>query len=145
MLNLDHPQSKHIFAASGLEDAILERAKKMTLVPSVRRRELQVECQQMLSKMRALNSEHFKDSPFISDAIDELDRCLVQLAELRGGSIVEDMTAGEGCCATCGAQLTNFVPVPSMPRSIYCSPCLQIIMPALTRLRSGEGFGTDFI
>ena len=128
-----------------LEDAVLERAKKMTLGPSVRRRELQAECQQTLSEMRALNSDHFEGSIFISDAIDELGTRLSELAELRGGNILEDRSSGEGCCAACGMQLTNFVPVPSMPRSIYCSPCLQVIMPALSRLRSAEGFGTDFI
>jgi hypothetical protein len=145
MLDLDHPQSKHIFAAARLEDAILECAKKMTLAPSVRRREMLVECQQALGEMQALNSQHFESSPFIFDAIEELGRRLVQLAELCDGGIIEDMSAGEGCCAACGTQLTSFVPVPSIPRSIYCSPCLEIIMPALSKLRSGDGFRTDFI
>ena len=145
MINLNHPQSRHIFVASKLEDAVLERAKEMTLVPSVRRRELQAECQQMLNEMRTLNADHFEGSIFISEAIDELGRSLTELAELRGGNILEDMSVGEGRCAACGTQLTTFVPVPSMHRSIYCSPCLEVIMPALSRLRSAEGFGTDFI
>ncbi|HTR41833.1 MAG TPA: hypothetical protein VMH87_09485 [Pseudomonadales bacterium] len=145
MLNLNHPQSKHIFAASRFEDAVLEHAKKMTLVPSVRRRELLIECQQQLNKMRTLNAEHFENSPFIFEAIDELGMSLIQLAELRHGSIVEDRSIGDGCCAACETPITNIVTVPSMPRSIYCSPCLEIIMPALSKLRSRKGFGTDFI
>jgi hypothetical protein len=145
MLNSDHPHSKNIFAAARLEDAILEQAKSMTLASSIRRRELLRECRQALSKMRTLNSEHFKSSAFISAAIDQLDESLHRLAELRDGSITEDRSAGEGCCAACGAEITNFVAVPSMPRSIYCSPCLQIIMPALSKLRSFNGFATEAI
>jgi|SRR5215469_7711517 len=145
MLDLNHPQSQHTFAAARFENAILERAKKMTLVPSLRRRELLTECQQILDKMRALNAEHFQSSPFIFKAIDELGRSFVQLAELCNGNIVEDRSSGDGCCAACESPITNFVPVPGRPRSIYCSPCLNIIMPQLSKLRSEKGFGTVFI
>jgi hypothetical protein len=110
MLNLDHPHSKHVFAAARLEDAVLDLAKLMTLVPSTRRRELLEECQQTLGKMRTLNSEHFESSVFISAAISELDESLAQMAELKNGSIIEDRSAGEGCCAACGAKITECRP-----------------------------------
>ncbi len=70
MLELEPPESQHIFAAAALEDAILECACKMTVATSVRRRELQLECEQITGRMRPLNSEHFESSPFISDAIE---------------------------------------------------------------------------
>jgi hypothetical protein len=145
MLDLNHPHSEHIFAAGRLEDGVLERAKQMTLLPSTRRRELQIECQELLEKMRELNRDHFKDSASISDAISELERSVVSLAELQNRGILEDKSEGNGCCSACGTQLTNFVFISSMPREVYCGRCLHIIMPALEKLRSANGFGTVFI
>jgi hypothetical protein len=145
MLDLNHPHSEHVFAAGRLEDGLLERAKQMTLLPSTRRCELQIECQELLAKMRALNREHFQDSVFISDAISELERSVISLAELQNRGIREDKSEGKGCCSACGTQITNFEFRPSMPREVYCGRCLDIIMPALEKLRSADGFGTDFI
>jgi hypothetical protein len=147
MLDLNHPQTKHVFAASNLEDSILTQAKRMTLIPSDQRLELFAECHNVFGKMRKLNSEHFKNSTFISIAIDELEQSLRRLAQLNDGLITEDRSSGEGCCPACGETITNFVAVPSRPesRSIYCSSCLKIIIPALSKLRSDAGFGTDWI
>jgi hypothetical protein len=145
MLDLDHPQSEHIFTASRLEDAVLARAKTMTLSPSSRRLELLAECEQLLADLHILNQKHFGASDFIATTIDDLRRRLREVAELRDGHITADRAIGEGDCASCGTKLTNFVFMPSLPREIYCSRCLDIIMPALQRLRSFEGFGTDAI
>ena len=145
MLDLNHPQSEHIFTASGLEDGVLVRAKSMTLSPSSRRLELLAECEPLLADLHTLNRDHFGASDFIATTIDDLRRRLHELATLRDGCITEDRSNGEGECAACSSKLVNFIPVPSLPRSIYCGRCLDIIMPALLRLRSFEGFGTDAI
>jgi hypothetical protein len=142
MLNLDHPQSKHIFAASNLEDFILERAKLMTLVPSARRRELLGDCEPKLAAMRDPNKEHFENSKVISEAIDDLARRLNQLANLGNGQVTSDHSNGEGNCSVCGTAIKNFVFVASLPREIYCGHCLDIVMPAIEKLRSEDGFGT---
>jgi hypothetical protein len=142
MLNLDHPQSKHVFAASNLEDSVFERAKLMTLVPSARRRELLGECEPKLAAMRTLNTEHFDNSERISEVIDDLARRLNQLANLGNGQVSSDHSKGEGNCSVCGTAIKNFVAVPSLPREIYCGRCLDIVMPAIEKLRSDDGFGT---
>src|SRR5688572_15864020 len=82
MLELNHPQTKHIFTASGLLGAVLERARKMTVAPTFGRRELLAECQPVLEEMRRLNSEHFESLPFIFGSIEQLGRCLYYLSEL---------------------------------------------------------------
>jgi hypothetical protein len=145
MLNLDHPQSKHVFAASNLEDFVLERAKLMTVVPSARRRELLGECEPKLAAMRTLNAEHFDNSKNISEGIDDLTRRLNQLANLGNGQVTSDRSNGEGNCLVCGTAIKSFVAVASLPREIYCGHCLDIVMPAISKLRSFDAFGTDAI
>jgi hypothetical protein len=175
MLDLDHPMTRHIFAASGAEDRVLERAKRMTVASSPQRLKLREACQADLEKMRQLNRGHFKASPFIFEAIDELEAALQTLATLRGGAITEDKSDGEGQCPGCGAKITKFktnslsreyfertrhlkkedenfivsiMPLPSDFKDlwhIYCDKCLDFIMPAREKLSSAKGFGTDFI
>ena len=145
MLNLDHPQSKHVFAASNLEDYILGRAKLMTLVPSNQRRVLQAECEPKLAAMRTLNAEHFDNREAISEGIDDLAFRLNQLANLGNGQVTSDRSNGEGNCSVCSTAIKNFVAVPSLPREIYCPCCLDIVMPAISKLRSFDAFGTDAI
>ncbi len=175
MLDLDHPMTQHIFAASGAKDRVLQRAKRMTLASSQQRLKMLEACGADLEKMRQLNREHFKASPFIFEAIDELEAALQTLAALKKGAIIEDKSNGEGHCPGCGTQITKFktnslsrayfertkhlqkedenfmesmMPQPSDFEDrwhIYCDKCLDLIMPALGKLASPEGFCTDFI
>lgn len=80
MLDLNHPFTKHIFAASRFEDAIKDGARRIIAAPPAERAGLLAGCEQQLDAMRALNREHFKNSPFIASAIDELQQALRNLA-----------------------------------------------------------------
>jgi hypothetical protein len=80
MLDLNHPQTKHIFAAGRLEDAVLDGAKRIIASQPSERHALLAECEQRLASMRILNTEHFGGSHSISSAIDELHGALRGLA-----------------------------------------------------------------
>ncbi len=81
MLDLKHPQTQHIFAAARLEDAVLEAAKGILAADPSERERLLKQCEQRLDGMRTLNAEHFRNSPSIASAIDELQAALRILAE----------------------------------------------------------------
>ncbi len=108
MLNLNNPQSKHIFAAARLEDAVLEYAKRIVAAQPSERLALLALCEQSIDAMRSLNSERFGNSAFTASAIDEFRDAILSL-------------------------------------SSSDSPDLHTIFPALAKLRSDEGFGTDWI
>lgn len=81
MLGLNHPQSKHIFAAARLLDAVLEKAKRAASAQASERLKLYSLCQQDIETMRWLNVNHFGNSAFVSTAIDELQGALVVLSK----------------------------------------------------------------
>lgn len=108
MLDLDHPMSEHRFSASRAQDRVLNRAKRMTLVPTQERLKLLEECRKDLQEMRQINNAYFQESPFISSAIQELDDSLQKLATLKGGKITEDKSDGVGRCPACNSQITKF-------------------------------------
>jgi hypothetical protein len=105
-------------------------------------------CVPAIAELRRLNRDYFALCPAIAPAIDALERALARLASLDG--VPEQSPAAEYYCPACGATLerrgTYGFPAPDDPTDIYCGPCLQIIMPPLSTLRSLEsGFGTDAI
>jgi hypothetical protein len=80
MLDLNHPQTEHIFAAARLEDKVLECAKHIISAQPSERRELLALCEQSINAMRTLNSERFGSSASIASAIDELGAAMRSLA-----------------------------------------------------------------
>lgn len=80
MLDLNHPQSKHIFAAARLEDAVRECAKRIVSAQPAERPALLALSEQSIEAMRKLNSERFGNSEFIAAAIDELQAAVRLLA-----------------------------------------------------------------
>lgn len=80
MLDLNHLQTGHIFAAARLEDAVLECAKRIVSAQPSERPELLASCQQRIEAMRTLNSERFGSSASIASAIDELHTAMHSLA-----------------------------------------------------------------
>jgi hypothetical protein len=80
MLDLDHPQTEHIFTAAGLEEAVLDGAKRIVAAQPSERRDLLARCEERIDRMHTLNSEHFEDSPSINQAINELRDALRVLA-----------------------------------------------------------------
>ena len=80
MLDLNHPQTQHIFAAARLEDAVLECAKRIVSAQPSERLALLASCEQSIYAMRALNSERFGGSGSIASVIDELYAAMRSLA-----------------------------------------------------------------
>jgi len=80
MLDLNHPQTEHVFAAARLEDAVFECAKRIVSAQPSERPGLLASCQQSIDAMRTLNSERFGRSASIASAIDELHRAMRSLA-----------------------------------------------------------------
>ena len=142
MIDLNHPQSEYIFEAARYEDFVLSQARGMTIAPLMSRYALFKECEPVRVKMQKMNDEHFGAAVFITSVIEELRRCLTALAEL--GAAVDKKEA-KGHCPACSAVLVDRVPPSGLPRQTYCESCLNIIMPALERLGSRHGFGTDDI
>ncbi len=81
MLDTDHPQTKHVFSASALEDALLARVNQMQDLPKSGRAAALPECLHIIAKMRRLNQEHFDASPFIEAALSEAQTALEQLTQ----------------------------------------------------------------
>lgn len=148
MLDLDHPMSQHIFAAARVEDTILDAAKMMTMAARQDRVRLQDGCAPALEALRQLARDQFADRPAIPLAIDSLERAIIRLASLPG--VPEQGPPAGYKCPACGAAALRLAydgsPDAVNPTHVYCSPCLNIIMPSLSELRSWEGgFGTDAI
>ena len=138
MLDLDNPMTQHRFSAAALDDMILERAKLMTMASTEERHILLQDCQIRLERMRQLNAKHFKASPFVSAAIDELETAIQTLAGFDVCASSAAQAEAMGICPVCGTELTRI----KTYLSIFCSPCLETISSARRKLESGEGFGT---
>ena len=139
MLDLDHPQTNWIFEASGLEGAVLTRAKKMTLVPTCERKDLLDEVFIFCDDMKILNKKHFSNSNFINEAVDELYKACTDIANIDAS---KDMTDGTGNCEVCNTRITNLKGYSDM---IYCDTCLTKTDVSRGKLESSEGFGTCWI
>lgn len=147
MLDLNHPQTQYIFEASAIEDALKTRALQMSVLPSAKRLPLLEQCHYGLDELRRLNRDHFENSAFIAQTLDEAEAALNGIAQAGEGKIIEDHSNGEGNCAVCGTPITKFWPGVG-PRTyfiILCHPCNKPFMKAKEKLESPEGFGTCFI
>lgn len=80
MLDLNHPGSKHIFAAARLEDAIRDGAKRIIAARPSERGELLRACEQIFARMRQLAADHFIHKPSLPLMVDELQVALRALA-----------------------------------------------------------------
>jgi hypothetical protein len=151
MLDLSHPQTPHIFAASNQLDMVLDFCKRISISDSKGRADLVEIVRPYFAALRWLNAERFGNSPNIAAGITELERAAEQLAALGDGKAEWSAGVPPSVCPVCGVALTTYgvyEPRPGLkvPKERWCSPCLGVIMPALERLRSGsEGFGTEAI
>jgi hypothetical protein len=141
MLDLNHPQTPHIFAASRQEDLILDYCKRVSLSDRRGRLFMLKVLRPAFVALRWLNKVHFGQSPQIAESIDKLERQVEKLAQLTG----KPQFVGDSLdrCPVCQEPSTK----PNMYDSTrYCPKCLEVIMPALIRVRSREyGFGTEAI
>lgn len=144
MLDLNHPMTQYIFAAARLDDAILECAKSMTRVSTQKRQELLQDCLTRLERMRWLNEDHFKASPFVFAAIEEMQNAVQAVADVDVEEAAAANAAALDVCPVCGTPLMqvklDYMPRPEDRLSVYCSPCLSVIFPARQKLDSSEGF-----
>lgn len=140
MLNINHPMSQHIFAASRSLDRVLLVAIKMTVATRQERMRLRNVCVPVFIELRQLGQEHFANCTTIPVTIDVLERSLAELTELPG--VPKDGPSAELNCPACGSTLMRV----EHPKGLCCSPCLQIINPPLWALSSWDGgFGCDAI
>jgi hypothetical protein len=136
MLDLKHPQTKWIFAASREEDAILSFAKLMTLLPTPQRQQILSRVARPIERLRQLNREQFGASSFIESAISDLGSGCHAIAGLQS---TESRLDGHGNCPVCGSEIFDLPEYHGMP---CCRRCLELIADARQRLESLEGFGT---
>lgn len=80
MLDLNHPQTPHIFAAARLEDSLLARANRMVKAGAAERHGILNECDPFLASLRNITKDHLNDSPSIHEALDEFHADLERLA-----------------------------------------------------------------
>lgn len=142
MLDLDHPRTPLVFAASTQLDLILDYCKKITLSGTAGRQFMLEVIRPSFAALRWLAANRFADEPLIANGIAELERQAEKLAKLPLSN-PEHRGGPAAVCPACGGT-------PNAPnkydRTSYCSPCLDVIMPGLMRVRSSdEGFGTEAI
>jgi hypothetical protein len=151
MLDLDHPQTPHVFAASRQLDLILDYCKRISYAESKGRLDMLEIIRPCFAALRWLQAQRFADMPQIVASIDELEKQVGELAQLGGGRAEWVSVELPGKCPVCGERLTLYgvyEPRPGLkvPKERWCSPCLEVVMPALMRVQSTEvGFGTEAI
>jgi hypothetical protein len=134
VLDLDHPQSRYVFAAAHQLGLIQQFIKKMTY--SSRRAELLASIEPAFVALRWLNDKHFGASAKTKASIEHLWQ---RLNEFAGEAVVAE---GRNRCTSCGGELT-VSEYPGLPTDRYCSPCYSRVAPALEAVESLEaGFGT---
>lgn len=138
MLDLSHPRTPHIFAAARQEDLILDCCKQMKLSHADDRRFLLEVVRPAFAALRWLSTARFAADSRIAASVDALEQQVEQLAAL---PVRSDEGELDVQCPACGGGPTvasNDSPLP------YCPQCLEVVMPAVQRIRSSEeGFGTD--
>jgi hypothetical protein len=142
MLDLTHPQAPHRFAASKQLDLILDYCKRITLQGESGRRFMLEVARPAFAALRWLNEQHFRGSPDIRDGVNEFEAAAESLVRMPLVE-AEPRQYKFSRCPVCGDSPEGpdkYDPTP------YCSRCLYVIIPALSRLRSSDrGFGTEAI
>jgi hypothetical protein len=140
VLDLNQPQTTHVFRAGHLVGEVTTRAYEMTVAPSSIRQQLLQECLPRLDEIRAHNIDHFQGNSFIAQSIDEYETGLRKLAELGGSQIVEDRRDGDGGYPHCGTKITK-IPLTRDRKNfiIVCSKCDDLFRSALEKLHQGFG------
>lgn len=141
MLDLQHPKTPHVFAASRQLDLILDYAKCISSSDSDERRFMVQVVAPAFAALRWLNAAQFGNSMSIASAIDNLQHDLQTLAD-KAGPLSAESTERKTCpvCSHSLSKPGKYDPIP------YCPHCLEVIMPSLDALESCDtGFGTEAI
>ena len=123
MLDLNHPETKYIFAIAHQDDAILSIAKRMTLVDTETKQLLLPSAHGAISKMRQICIEGWKRR---KDKMEALDLLHSQLSELAAIPSVNDYVTEwrDKNCTACGSKITSLESYKDM---CYCPTCLKVI------------------
>jgi hypothetical protein len=152
MLDLDHPRTPHVFAASLQLDLILDYLKRISYADSKGRLSMLEIIRPCFAALRWLQAQRFSDESHIAAGIDELERAAEQLARFgddRAEWSPDEMPPSK--CPVCRRPLTTYgvyEPRPGLKvaKERWCSLCLEVAMAALQQVRSShEGFGTEAI
>jgi hypothetical protein len=143
MLDLDHPRTPHVFAASRQEDLILDYCKRISLSDKNARLFMLEVIRPAFAALRWLNGNRFGNAAHIAKSVDQLEQQVEKLARLPQRDPHRRIAGYSERCPVCNEPRTEpyqYDPTPCCPN------CLGIIMPSLTRVRSCEhGFGTEAI
>lgn len=139
MLDLDHPETKFIFAIAREDDAILSIAKRMTLVSTEEKADLLIQGRKHIANMRDILVEGWKKSRKKSAAIDLLSKNLEEFALVESTNDFVDDWKGK-ICSVCCSEITNLEGYEDMT---YCSTCLDKFGPG--REAVDKAFGLMFI
>jgi len=150
MLDLNHPQSEHIFKASGLLGGLLQCSQRMSVVPSTVRVDLLPKAHSRIDDLRALAAEHFAKSATIAPALDELSSAFTALSNLSDGKLTTDSSDGDGPCPACGGEIMKFDAMATIKGQspqwiILCRNCTEPFSEPFRKLESGDAFCTMFI
>src|SRR5262245_10328470 len=106
MLDLDHPQTPHVFAASRQIDLILDYAKRITLSGTAGRQFMLEVIRPAFAALRWLNTARFENAAEITEAITELEQ---QMEKLVGMQLLDPHHRGGPAseCPACGGNRTS--------------------------------------
>ena len=135
MLDLDHPLTASIFAASRQLDLVLHCAAAITTSGTEQRRRLFEIASPAFAALRWLNDTKWDSSSEIADAIDRFEETINALAEM-DVQHQDEPRSGRKKCPVCDARLQKLA---GDPKRKYCSHCYESIVPALNCLEECTG------
>lgn len=149
MLDLDHPQTAHRFAALHQIELVHKFAYHISLGIGKARRDYYNIIKPSIVALNWLNENHFSDRQEIRDTIAALDQELMSLVDIpHDVHYVDDRRN----CPACAASITEFGSYQphgvefTVPKYRYCEPCLERFGKLLENLKSASnGFGLEAI
>jgi hypothetical protein len=109
--------SAPIYKAGALLSKVLMIARAMCLSAAEERRKLLVKGDELVKSLRDLNTQSFKTSAFINNALDDLQSELQCLSVLDEGTVT---ASKDNKCPVCACELTTIGAIGPLPESKYC-------------------------
>ena len=149
MLDLDHPQTPHRFAAHHQIELIHKFAYHISLGTGRSRRDYYDIIKPAIVALHWLNENHFGNRKELREAISAMDHELRELVDKpHDDRFVDDRKH----CPACAAPITEFGTYQphgvsfTVPEFRYCEPCLERFFHLLENLKSASaGFGVEAI
>ena len=123
MLDLNHPQTKFIFAMAGEVGIVVSVAKRMTLVDTAAKSLLLPRAHEATKRMREICIEGWGNKKYKLKAIELLHLQITEFSAIHStNNFVVDWLAKT--CTVCESQITNLEEYDDM---LYCPKCLDYI------------------